>query len=144
MTAIHWCDGSGKKYRPRLIHDINTCCLLVNRVYKCGNDHEVLGSYPDILSKFAAVGVSSLVPFILYHKTGFTRAFMMFVTSTLNSAITLLELEKLLIQNSHTISENSNILHKTRTLAAFLTLNQKKLHFGITTQQGILYVHAIC
>ena len=137
MTAVHWCDGSSKKYRQWLIHDTNTCCLLISRVYKCENDHEVLGSHRDILSKFDMVGGSSLVLFQLYHKTGFTRPFMSFVTCTLNSGITLLELENLLIQNRI----HSFYLRKQQYVALSKDINcfpdiESYIHLDI------LYVHA--
>ena len=67
---------------PRLIHDVNSCCLLISRVYKCKHGHEILGHHPDILSRFID---GSLVPFRLYRQTGFTETLMSFIVSSVKS-----------------------------------------------------------
>lgn len=66
LKGIDWC---GVHWKPRLIHDVNSCCLLISRVYKCQNRHEILGHHPDILSHFNAAGCRSVIPFRLYHQT---------------------------------------------------------------------------
>ena len=99
LNAIDWCDGHTARHCPRLIHDINSCCLLVSRIYKCKDGHEILGHHSEVLSQFHVAACSSLIPFRLYHKTGFTVAFISYVTSTLNLGVTLHELERLVVDN---------------------------------------------
>ena len=72
-------------------------------------------------SKFISAGYSSLVPFHLYHKTGFTSAFMAHVTSILNAGLTIQELERLLVRNRmyslHLRRERFNALNRISSTA---------------------------
>ena len=51
FEAMDWCDGHAPNRLPRLVHDIDCCCLLVNRVYRCKNGYIVLGHHPYIIYK---------------------------------------------------------------------------------------------
>ena len=62
----------------RLLHSVNTNAILV---YVCTNQHRVLGHNPDIINAFTRGGLHSLVPFILWHKTGFTTALANFIVN---------------------------------------------------------------
>ena len=65
----------------RLLHSVNTNAILISRVYVCTNLHRVLGHNPDIINAFTRGGLHSLVPFILWHKTGFTTALANFIVN---------------------------------------------------------------
>ena len=66
-----WSDGS-QSYKPRVLHSFRHVALLVSRIYHCSNkillahDERVL----ELLPK------NWIVPFILLHKTGYTRQFV--------------------------------------------------------------------
>ena len=117
LKGIDWCDGHSVHRKPRLIHDVNSCCLLISRVsYKCQNGHEILGHHPDILSRFNAAGCRSVIPFRLYHQTGFAKDLISYVATLIKSGISLQQVEKILEENRvHSFYERK---------ARFIALNQ--------------------
>ena len=72
LYPIAWTDGRCNDNRPRLLHCINTNVILVSRIYRCSNQHRVLGHHPDIIHRFTRHNLQSLLPFRLWHITGFT------------------------------------------------------------------------
>ena len=67
LTAAGWTDGSSTD-QPRLLYCVNTNVVLVSRIYRCTNDHRVLGHNADIIQQLPI----QLVPFHLWHVAGFT------------------------------------------------------------------------
>ena len=99
LNAIDWCDGHSMHRQPRLIHCVHTNILLVSRVYRCKNGHEVLGHHPSIIARFATVGCPSLVPFRLYHRSDFTSTLISYVTSMVQCGCTFMQIEEMLLLN---------------------------------------------
>ena len=80
LTPLGWASGcTGGQGNPRLLHSVHTNTILISRVYVCAYKHSVLGHNPDIINAFSRRGLGSLVPFTLWHKTGFTTALTDFV-----------------------------------------------------------------
>lgn len=73
LTVKHWKCGQTNALQPRVVHEISHTILLVSVVYVCDNGHEVQSTDPGILQKLT---VEEHVPFILLHRTGFTRDFI--------------------------------------------------------------------
>lgn len=69
----NWNDGSSQSNQPRAIHGLSNIVLLVSASYTCTNGHKLLAHDEKVLQCFP---VRSVVPFILLHKTGFTRDFV--------------------------------------------------------------------
>ena len=69
LRPIRWQDGSNQQSTPRKIHGINGPILLLGRVYKCINGHEVLAYHPGLIDQ---VPIQESVPFALWYRTGFT------------------------------------------------------------------------
>ena len=67
--------------------------LLVGRVYRCTKGHEVLGYHPGVLEQ---IPVQSLIPFELWHKTGFTRELMQYIFSLVMVGVSLSAVEDML------------------------------------------------
>ena len=63
--------GQTNSLQPRVIHAIDYTILLISAVYKCPVGHESSSTDPRIID---LVGDHN-VPFILLHKTGFTKSF---------------------------------------------------------------------
>ena len=70
IALIHWLDGTSPAKQPRVLHSIDRIVLLVSAVYGCVNKHKVLAHDEVILQCFTQ---QYLVPFVLFHRTGFTR-----------------------------------------------------------------------
>ena len=98
LSAIGWTDGSNSN-EPRLIHCINSNVLLVSRIYKCPCGHQVLAHYPDILSQFKRQNLGSVVPFHLWHISGFTKSLMEYIDNLSHEGITMQQIEALLARN---------------------------------------------
>lgn len=69
LKPVRWQDGNSPQVAPRKIHGINGPILLVGRVYRCCKGHDILSYHPDIISQ---VPVQEAIPFVLWHRTGFT------------------------------------------------------------------------
>ena len=70
MYEGYWNDGSSPSKQPRTLHGIDNIVILVSAVYLCDNRHKLLANDELILEKFPS---STMIPFILLHRTGFTR-----------------------------------------------------------------------
>lgn len=99
LKAIDWCDGHTANRNPTLIYDVNSNSLLVSRVYKCSNDHEVLGHHPSIVQQLIEVKLHDAIPFRLYHKCGFSSGLLSFVDMMLHSGLTIQGIESILLEN---------------------------------------------
>lgn len=63
----HWKSG-----QPRIIHDTHNTVLIVPAVYTCDYEHTLVATDPRILKIFTF----DRIPFILLHRTGFTKTFI--------------------------------------------------------------------
>ena len=87
-----WRDGSKERLEPRKIHGIAGTILLVGRIYKCTKGHESVGYNPKILEQIPLLNM--VVPFCLWHKTGFSRQFMDMIVGMVSSGISISETHK--------------------------------------------------
>ena len=69
----NWKCGQTNALQPRVLHCLSHTVLLVSVVYTCENGHEIPSTDPRILQMLK---VEEHVPFILLHRTGFTRDFV--------------------------------------------------------------------
>ena len=87
LQMYGWKDGSGgSRNEPRKIHGICSVILLVSRVYKCKKGHEISACNPKIL---VCHPVPELIPFQLWHITGFTTNFINYVASLVSAGVSL-------------------------------------------------------
>lgn len=88
-----WSDGS-QSYKPRVLHSFRNVALLVSRIYQCSNkvllahDERVL----ELLPK------NWIVPFILLHKTGYTRQFVEEILALCRNGINFYKIESMVIE----------------------------------------------
>jgi hypothetical protein len=90
---------------PRKIYGSEGICLLIGRVYRCHNSHEVIGYHAGLLQQIPTV----FIPFKLWHKTGFTMEFIDFVASLITTGLSISEIRNFLHKRhvSHYYSCNS-------------------------------------
>ena len=72
-----WVIGQSKGKQPRSIHDTKSIVLLIGAIYKCSENHVVYSTDPRYLKRIDRVHL----PFVLLHRTGFTRTFIHCVIS---------------------------------------------------------------
>jgi hypothetical protein len=80
MKAYRWNIGETKFSEPRLLHDFEEVVLLVGRVYRCQEMHDVLSYSPSMLNSLP----KHLITFKLYYRIGF-------ITTFLDTCITMAE-----------------------------------------------------
>jgi len=91
LSSTGWKDGSqGTSSEPRVIHDVNGIMLLVGRVYWCINNHTVAAHTPGIIKQFP---IPSLIPFRLWHRTGFTVKLVECISSLVSAGISISGIE---------------------------------------------------
>ena len=92
LTPSGWTNGQSNENMPRLLHCVSTKVILVSRIYHCErNNHRVLAHHPDIIRSFAARNLLCLVPFHLWHITGFTLPLLEYITELLRQCLRLTE-----------------------------------------------------
>lgn len=74
LYPVGWRSGTqGERSEPRKIYGTDGITLLVGRVYKCTlRRHEIVGYHPYIIQQVP----QRFIPFMLWHKTGFTTDFI--------------------------------------------------------------------
>ena len=91
----HWSDGSSASTQPRTLHDISNVVLLVSAVYICENNHNILAHDETVLRNFP---LQTLIPFVLLHRTGFTRELVDMCTTLVRSGVNFYTMENLILQ----------------------------------------------
>lgn len=100
LKQSRWQNGlQGDHSEPRKIHGVDGPVLLVGRVYKCEHGHEVLGYHPGVLRQIPA---QSIIPFRLWHKTGFTVQLMSTIMSLVASGTSLNHIRAILVEKQRT------------------------------------------
>ena len=61
-------------------------------------DHRVLAHHPTIINRFTG-NLRCLLPFHLWHRTGFTIPLLEYVTDTIDSGVSLRHIESTLAEN---------------------------------------------
>ena len=85
FTSICWSDGRLNQHQPRLLYGTTCNAILVSHVYKCFNDHYVSSSPSKTQSN-----MESLIPFALWHISGFTQPLMGLIEQLIQSGMSLL------------------------------------------------------
>ena len=92
LKPSRWQNGlQGDHSEPRKIHGVDGPVLLVGRVYKC--------EHPGVLRQIPA---QSLIPFRLWHKTGFTVQLMSTIMSLVASGASLNHIRAILVEKRRT------------------------------------------
>jgi len=90
----YWADGT-QPYQPRTIHSFDHTVLLVSRVYRCFS-WQVLLAHDERLLQTLAKYID--IPFVLLHKTGYTKEFINKVVALCNNGINLFKIESMCIE----------------------------------------------
>jgi hypothetical protein len=90
LNKVYWKLGQSSGNEPRLIHDVEHTVIVVAAVYQCQNGHIVSGSNPSILQLMD----SELVPFILLHRTGFSKGLVSSMIQLISEGMTMSGIER--------------------------------------------------
>ena len=115
MHESAWTDGSTSDTQPRSIHGFDRKYFLVSAIYVCDTNHRTLAHDPSILAMFPT---QHLIPFVLFHRTGFTQELASLCTTLVSRGMTMLEIESLIIQRrweTHAMEQNLMSLHAITT-----------------------------
>ena len=86
LAAVRWqCGANSERSEPRKIYGTDGVTVLVGRVYKCSQGHEVVGYHPGILEQIP----DSLVLFRLWHKTGFSNELINLVCTLITAGMSI-------------------------------------------------------
>lgn len=87
-----WKQGQSAGNEPRLIHGVEHTIIVVSAVYHCQNGHTTSATSPSILQM---VDINYL-PFILFHRTGFTKMLVRSIIQLTSEGMTLAAIERYL------------------------------------------------
>ena len=99
LVPAGWTNGQSSENQPRLLHCVNSNVILISRIYHCPNNHRVLAHHPDIIRSFTTTNLQCVVPFHLWHVTGFTIPLVDHVTDMCESGVPLNGIQKMLTSN---------------------------------------------
>ena len=94
LSPCKWKDGRRERDMPRQIYCINGPVLIVSRVYRCTQGHEIAGHDPRLLDSIP----SGDIKFHLSHKSGFTSELCSLVFALASGGQALNEIELFLAQ----------------------------------------------
>lgn len=94
LARCKWKDGKSERDMPRQIYCVNGPVLLVSRVYRCTQGHEIAGHDPRLLERI----LSGDIKFHLGHKLGFTAELCSLVFALASGGQTFHEIELFLAQ----------------------------------------------
>ena len=98
LKAVGWqCGLKGSSTNPRVIHSVDSAVLVVGRTYRCSSSHTVLAYHPDLMQKLP----KSLVPFQLWHRTGFTVKLINWIQSLVLAGVSLSAITSTLNSRRH-------------------------------------------
>lgn len=95
MHEGQWNDGSSSSTQPRILHGIGNVVYLVTAVYSCDNNHRILAHDETLLQCFPS---QTLIPFVLLHRTGFTRELIDMCTMLIRNGVNFYKMESLILQ----------------------------------------------
>ena len=95
-----WRYGQSDRTKSRLIHGLTCDIVLVSCTYRCSYGHEVFSTDPIILD---AIREKDVIPFILFHKSGFTRELVRLIISMFGQGMNLKSMKRV-IQTSRRAS----------------------------------------
>ena len=94
FTSTTWNDGSSPTKEPRKLHSMTNQVLLVSAVYTCKRGHKLLAHDAFILKLFPPV----MIPFVLLHKTGFTRDLVEDIMAFCQRGVNFCEMESIVFK----------------------------------------------
>ena len=122
MHVTYWQDGSSPTKQPRVLHSIGRLVLLVSAVYACDNNHRVLAHDKTTLQCFP---VQHLIPFVLLHRTGFTRDLVDTCMAFIRQGVNFYKMETLITERRwETFAKQQDmlLLHQRLTSKADIQL----------------------
>lgn len=84
LSFYMWPIGQSNGKQPRVIHDPESVVILVGAIYKCSKNHTVYSTDPHYINK-----IDRVLPFVLLHRTGFTRTFIHSVISLAQEGLSM-------------------------------------------------------
>ena len=93
LVPTCWSDGTLNQHQPRLLYGSSCNAILVSRVYKCFNDHYVYGHNPVLFQRLKQSIMESLIPFALWHISGFTQPLLDLIEQLIQSGTSLQQIE---------------------------------------------------
>ena len=99
-----WADGT-QSYQPRILHSFDHTVLLVSRVYCCFSSQTLL-AHDERLLQILTKSID--IPFVLLHKTGYTKDFINEVVALCNNGMNFFKIEAMCIEehwNYHCVKE---------------------------------------
>lgn len=106
LHASGWRNAlDGVRSEPRKIYGSEGICLVIGRVYRCHNSHEVVGYHPGLLEQIS----TNFIPFRLWHKTGFTTEFVDLIVALITTGLSISEIRNFVYKRhvSHYHGRNS-------------------------------------
>ena len=94
LAPSGWTDGSLSQFCPRLLYGMECNVFLISRIYKCQNEHIILGHHPTIIQRLQDKHLHSVIPFRLWHRVGFTSSCIKYVEKELKNGISLQQIEQ--------------------------------------------------
>ena len=111
-----WKDGSKDRDAPRKLFCIQERVLLVSSVYLSEKNHQIISHDPQILRKHIQI------PFVFFPKSGVTKDLFDFISTSIQTGMTIEDLESMLI-NLHS-SRSYNSLYSRLTLSPTVESNR--------------------
>ena len=129
LCASGWRDASqGERSEPRKVYGSDGITLLIGRVYRCCEGHEVVAYHPGVLDQIPI----SFVPFRLWHITGFTTEFIDLIVALVTTGISLNGIHNFLYKkySAHYYSRHSQYVVATLNGDQFPSLDIWKSCFS--------------
>jgi hypothetical protein len=95
LSVLYWLDGKTSSKQPRILHSIESTVLLVSAVYGCVSKHKMLAHDEAVLQCSPA---QHIVPFVLFHRTGFTREFAGTCLALLRRGVNFHNMESIILE----------------------------------------------
>lgn len=86
----HWRMGQSHGMEPRLLHCVENIVVLISPMYQCEYGHSLSATDPQLLAKLSP----AYIPFVLLHRTGFTRHFINTVVLLFREGVTIQGIER--------------------------------------------------
>lgn len=90
LCIKEWRIGQSQALQPRILHSVECIVLLVSPQYSCEQGHTLCCTDPRLFSDL----IDELIPFVLLHRTGFTREFVHTVIRLLHEGLTARSIER--------------------------------------------------
>ena len=116
VSKSAWTDGATADTQPRSLYGIDGTVLLVSVIYTCDAHHRTLAHDATILGSFPS---QNIIPFVLFHRTGFTRQLVTLCMSLAHRCMSFLEIETFLLEKrweAHAAIQEISLLHKSEAV----------------------------